>query len=329
MYKIISTVNIEKKFYIYEFWDSLKNEPFYVGKGTKSAIKGRYQRFRDHINIALGIKKQRDPNNHKIRRISKIVRLGGQILVKFVFQTDIESEALEKEKVLIKLYGRRDLGTGTLTNMTNGGEGQSGRIFTEEEKRKISLRVAGIGNPMYGRTHTKESRELIAIGHRGKPGHKHTEEWKQHLRVCNAGGISVSNPIYQIGLDGKVINRFDSAKKAAETLNLKTYGNIYSSIKYKYRTYGGYYWRSIDDSNIENGKLINIDEINKKRLKPHHTKNINQYDMNGNLLKSWKSALDIKRELGISNSIISNIINGKRVTDIYYGYRWESLCTCS
>ena len=52
-----------------------------------------------------------------------------------------ESEAFLLEKKLIKLYGRKDLGTGVLRNMTEGGEGTSGRITKPITKSKISERL--------------------------------------------------------------------------------------------------------------------------------------------------------------------------------------------
>ena len=47
-------------------------------------------------------------------------------------------EACEIEIYLIKKFGRRDLNTGSLVNMTDGGEGMQGYIFSEEHKRKMS-----------------------------------------------------------------------------------------------------------------------------------------------------------------------------------------------
>ena len=47
-------------------------------------------------------------------------------------------EACEIEIYLIKKFGRRDLNTGSLVNMTDGGEGLQGHIFSEEHKRRIS-----------------------------------------------------------------------------------------------------------------------------------------------------------------------------------------------
>ena len=49
-----------------------------------------------------------------------------------------ESEAFRHEIYMIAVFGRKDVGTGILYNFTDGGEGCSGMIHTEEAKRRVS-----------------------------------------------------------------------------------------------------------------------------------------------------------------------------------------------
>jgi hypothetical protein len=49
-----------------------------------------------------------------------------------------EKEAFKHEVYMIAVFGRKDLGTGILRNMTNGGDGTSGLIISDETKRKMS-----------------------------------------------------------------------------------------------------------------------------------------------------------------------------------------------
>jgi hypothetical protein len=64
-----------------------------------------------------------------------------------------EEEAFKHEIYMIALYGRKDLGAGILHNFTDGGEGQSGVVCTENKRRKTRERnlqmVADGTHPAY------------------------------------------------------------------------------------------------------------------------------------------------------------------------------------
>ena len=59
-----------------------------------------------------------------------------------------------------------------------------------------------------------------------------------------------------------------------------------------------------------------IGKLNTKASKP-----VLQYDLEGNLIKEWPSASEIKRQLGYHNSKISECCLGKRKTA--YGFIWK------
>jgi hypothetical protein len=63
------------------------------------------------------------PNYWKLSRIRDIIASSGAYVVEIVFESPYPDLAYAKEQELIKQYGRLDLGTGTLTNMTDGGRG--------------------------------------------------------------------------------------------------------------------------------------------------------------------------------------------------------------
>jgi hypothetical protein len=110
-------------FYVYVYRDPrpTKNmQPVYVGKGTGD-------RDLSHWSRGSHNKPLQDFLSH-LRAIS------AQPICTRVFETENEDEAFAKEVELIKLYGRRDLKTGTLFNRTDGGEGAFGAVRTEEQK---------------------------------------------------------------------------------------------------------------------------------------------------------------------------------------------------
>lgn len=55
--------------------------------------------------------------------------------------------------------------------------------------------------------------------------------------------------------------------------------------------------------------------------KPPHEKKISQFDMDGNLIKVWKSQAEIERTLGIYQANIHKVCRGKR--KMAGGFKWE------
>ena len=79
-------------------------------------------------------------------------------------------EACEKEKEFISIYGRRDLKTGILCNMTEGGEGTIGRKFSEINREELINRNIGnvYGKLNKGRKQSEETRKNISLGLLGR-----------------------------------------------------------------------------------------------------------------------------------------------------------------
>jgi hypothetical protein len=81
--------------------------------------------------IGKGIKDRAWSNAHNVNLPTERWR----IIIISSNLTDIGAVALERR--LIRMWGRLDIGTGCLRNRTDGGEGTSGRVWSDEEVAKL------------------------------------------------------------------------------------------------------------------------------------------------------------------------------------------------
>ena len=104
----------------------------------------------------------------------------------FLKKSLTEQEAFRHEIYMIAVFGRKDLGTGILHNMTNGGDGISGAIRSDETKRKI-------GEANKGRTPSKETRRKMSEAGKGEKNHNYgkslSEETKRKMSETKKGKI--------------------------------------------------------------------------------------------------------------------------------------------
>lgn len=110
--------------------------PYYIGKGKDGRV------FKNHM--------RQNKIDLKPKDKSRII---------FLKQNLTEEQAIKHEIYMISVFGRKDLGTGILRNMTNGGDGISGYSHTEETKKRISK--SGEENPFYGKKHSPETLEKM------------------------------------------------------------------------------------------------------------------------------------------------------------------------
>lgn len=225
------------------------------------------------------------------------------------------------------MFGRKDIKTGCLTNLTDGGEGVSGYVYSFEQKEERRQRMPGDKNHMFGKKRTEEEREKISQTKRKKLASgeivptKHTEEHKQKLREHNPGGEATARPIYQIDLQtGEVIKEWKSMRQAGLNLKIHSWRNIVVATKNKNKQVGGFYWRWVDDSgDIINEVLQNVEQYNTWRTDKslRTSQPILQILEDGTEIV-WKNMCEAARELKINNSAISAAIKAEKP---YAGYR--------
>lgn len=147
---IYSKTNPPTGFYVYAYLRE-NGSPYYIGKGHKH--RAWHKNKHERINL---------PTVDK------------NIIIVESNLTEIGAFALERR--LIRWYGRKDLGTGVLINLTDGGEGASNRKVSEGTKNL--LRIASTG-----KVQTPETKEKRASKLRGK---QRTDE--QRLRMIGVVG---------------------------------------------------------------------------------------------------------------------------------------------
>lgn len=109
-------------------------------------------------------------------------------------------QACELEKYWISRIGRRDLGLGTLVNLTDGGEGATNH---SDENKEISRKI-GLSNK--GRTHSEAAKKKIGesttIRNIGRVVSKHTRELigikASERQLGKKRGMYKNNKIYKV-----------------------------------------------------------------------------------------------------------------------------------
>jgi hypothetical protein len=164
------------------------NKIFYVGIGTK--YKRAYEKA-DKRNIVWS--RIVDKTDYKVEILAENLTW---------------DEACKMEVILIKKYGRLDLGLGSLANLTDGGDGTINRIQTKEEIEKRA-------NSIRGMKRTDETKQKISLANKGKI---RTLEAREKMSLSHKGQISSNAKIVFDKLTGIF---FDSLRCACYMTNVK------------------------------------------------------------------------------------------------------------
>ena len=152
--------------------------PFYVGKGCGKRFRVFTQRGEFHANV--------------------VAKYGAKNILLFVFPCDSEQQAFDDEIQQIAQLRRDGF---RLANSTDGGEGASGRVLSEESLRKLS--ESHTGQPAWNKgmrmseefcarmsqalTGKKQSEATIKKRFASRAGYKHSEGTKARISASHTG----------------------------------------------------------------------------------------------------------------------------------------------
>ncbi|MBA8797904.1 hypothetical protein FHW77_001586 [Agrobacterium sp. RC10-4-1] len=203
-------------FYTY-LWRDASGVPFYVGKG-----KGR----------RAWVTTQRS-------KLFKEIHARGGCTVEIIDYFIHESQAHAHEMALISRYGRLDNDSGSLVNLTDGGEGNSGWVASEETRAKISKAAIG-------RTASVSTKALISAAHKGRKlrpehvakiarantGRRHTEEAKAKVSAANLGNTYALGTVRSADTRAKIsASKKGQASRTGAILSTETRAKIAASLR--------------------------------------------------------------------------------------------------
>ena len=166
--------------YVYKHTRLDTNEVFYIGIGSQNKYKRAFSLIK---------------RNSFWRNITSKT----EFLVEIIQDGLSWEQACEKEKELISKIGRRDLGLGTLVNMTDGGDGTFNVKHSYEwyEKQRKN-------NSKKGKAISKEHRKNISLNHKSK----------------NKDASSGNKSIDVFDKDWNFIKSYNSILEASKNLNI-------------------------------------------------------------------------------------------------------------
>jgi hypothetical protein len=147
-------------YYVYAYLRKSDLTPYYIGKG-----KGRRAWAKDH-NVRV-------PDEN-----FRIVIIEGNL-------TNVGACAIERR--LIKWYGRKDLGTGILRNLTDGGDGTVNHKLTEQQRKARSVARKGVPQLKLRKPKTDITKQRMK------------EAWKtrsREIKPSTSQLLSAANKIY-------------------------------------------------------------------------------------------------------------------------------------
>ncbi len=130
----MSNSNKSKTHYLYELRVRGDVDPFYIGRTCDPANR-KCKHFKDAFTV--------EKHLPKAKKIIKVLAEGGVVELNILRESSTFSEVCEWERELIDHYGRRDIETGVLLNLTDGGDGHENYVWSDEARKRKSEQMMG------------------------------------------------------------------------------------------------------------------------------------------------------------------------------------------
>lgn len=294
--------------YVYRHIRLDKNVPFYIGIGSDE--DGKYDRAynKRHRNMFW-------------KKITAFTKYDVEILMDGI-KWDY---AVEKEKEFIKLYGRKDLGTGILCNGTDGGDGANNlskesrdRIIAPQKKKVCKYDKNGMFIKLYDSLSeaakdvgaTAENiggcakfRVLTAKGYIFRYYEGHENNVDLSTCVINYELVKrrlVSNRKYskinQYTLGGDYINTFENIAIAARITKIHK-ASISLCVNGKNKTAYGYIFKRFNG----NKDSIEVGDLSQRKT----FKRVDRFSKSGEYIDSFNSRIEASEKTGVRKDYIS------------------------
>lgn len=210
-----------EKYYIYCHQNPINGDIFYIGKGSDS---------RAYVTQSRG------------KYWKNYVKKHGIPIVEILHSNLTEEQAFLLEKQLIEKLGRKDKGDGILVNTTNGGEGCSGLVHSDESKNKMRESKKGRPSNSKGKTWVQKTPRPKGTKRgnyktRKDKGKTFSDEVKLNFKEAQR---NKSKGVIQYNLGGTFIKEWRSPADVIDVLGLKGIYNCLTGISDQS---GGFVWR--------------------------------------------------------------------------------------
>lgn len=295
---------------VYKITNKINNKS-YIGITTR----GLENRWKEHLSVANN-KNSKDYN----ALFKKAIRKYGEsnFLIELLENCNSIEEMKQKEIFYIKKYNSYAFSSnGWGYNSTLGGDG----VFGYGTKAVVRINPLTCELEEYYDS-IKEAENFNGRGvqeccannkkYHNKKIFMYYEDYKnKDINELQEYIDNHYNIVCQLDLDGKLIKEWLSPSEPKEQMNYSQ-ANISSCCTNKRKQANGFQWCYRRDLKKH---------LNKKIEKNHTTaKKVNQYNLNGDFIKTWNSITEAAKELKICGSKITCVCKGSRKTT--GGFKW-------